>query len=73
VTGRWVSAAGHREAQAPLDQQPASSAASGLGDVVTAVFESATTTRLAVLPKLCDTISDQRFTESGVLVHGLLL
>jgi hypothetical protein len=37
------------------------------------VFGSATTTCLAVLPKLCDTISDQHFNESRVLVHVLLL
>lgn len=73
MTGRWVSAARHREPQAPLDEQPASSAASDLGDAVTAVFGSATTTYLAVLPDICDTISDQRFNESGVLVHELLL
>jgi hypothetical protein len=40
---------------------------------MTAVFGSATTTRLAALLTLCDTISDQRFNESGVLVHELLL
>jgi hypothetical protein len=73
VTGRRISAARHREPKPPLDEQPASSAPSDLGDAVTAVFGPATTTRLAVLPKLCDTISDQRFTESGVRVHGLLL
>jgi hypothetical protein len=39
---------------------------------VTAVFETAMTTCLAVLPTLCDTISDQRFNESGMLVHDFL-
>lgn len=73
MTGRRICAARHREPKAPLDEQPASSAPSDLGDAVTAVFGSAMTTCLAVLPKLCDTISDQRFNESGVLVHGLLL
>ena len=66
-------AARHREPQAALDEQPASPAASDLGDAVTAVFVSATTTCLVVLPTLCDTISDHRFNECGVLVHGLLL
>ena len=66
-------AARHREPQAALDEQPASPAASDLGDAVTAVFVSSTTTCLVVLPTLCDTISDHRFNECGVLVHGLLL
>lgn len=63
----------HREPKAALDKQPASPAPSDLGDAVTAVFGSAMTTCLVVLPKLCNTISDQRFNECGVLVHGLLL
>jgi hypothetical protein len=66
-------AAGHREAKAALDEQPASPAPSDLGDAVTAVFGSATTTYLIVLAKLGNALSDQRFNECGVLVHGLLL
>jgi hypothetical protein len=66
-------AAGHREPQAALDEQPASSAASDLGDAVTAVFGSARPTCLVVLAKLGDPISDQRVSDCGVLVHGLLL
>jgi hypothetical protein len=68
-----MSAARHREPKAPLDEQPASSAPSDLGDAVVAVFGSATTTCLAVVPKLCDTIAAQRFNDCGVPVHGLLL
>lgn len=66
-------AARHREPKAALDEQPASPAPGDLGDAMTAMFGSATTTLLVVLPKLCSTISDQRFSECGVLVHGLLL
>ena len=63
----------HREPQAALDEQPASPAASDLGDAVTAVLGVVTMIRLVVLPTLCNAISDQRFNECGVLVHGLLL
>jgi hypothetical protein len=66
-------AARHREPKAALDEQPASPAPSDLGDAVTAVLVSLSTICLVVLPKLCNTISDQRFSECGVLVHGLLL
>lgn len=66
-------AARHREPKAALDEQPASPAPSDLSDAMRALFGSATTTLLVVLPKLCHTISDQRVNECGVLVHGLLL
>lgn len=66
-------AARHREPKAALDEQPASPAPSDLSDAMRALFGSATTTVLVVLPKLCHTISDQRVNECGVLVHGLLL
>ena len=66
-------AARYREPKPALDEQPAGPAPGDLGDAVTALFGSATTTCLVVLLKLCDTISDQRFSECGVLVHGLLL
>ena len=66
-------AARHREPKAALDEQPAGPASSDLGDAVTVVFGSATMTWLVVVPTLCNTISDQRLHERGVLVHGLLL
>lgn len=66
-------AARHREPEAPFNEQPASSAPSDLGDAAAVAFGSATTARLAVSPKLGDTISDQRVSKSGMLVHGFLL
>jgi hypothetical protein len=66
-------AARHREPQAALDEQPAGPAPSDLSDAVTAVLVSVTAICLVVLPKLCNTISDQHFNDCGVLVHGLLL
>jgi hypothetical protein len=56
-------AARHSEPKTPFDEQPAGSAPGGLGDGVSAPFASATAVCavcVAVLPKVNDTISNQR-------------
>ena len=61
----------HSQPETPFDQQPASSAPGGSGDVVSATFGSALTACRAVLPKLNNTLSNERFCK--MRVHEILL
>jgi hypothetical protein len=63
----------HGQPQTPFDEEPTSSAPGGLGHAISRDVASAPAACHAGVPTLNDTISNQGFKDSGVLVHGLLL
>jgi hypothetical protein len=71
--GTGYGVAGHSQPKTHFDEQPSGSPPGGIADAVWMPDALDTGARLAASPKLNDTISNQRVTHSGVLVHSLFL